>query len=71
MCILCQVRQCCATCKYSHWLCASTHVCNVHGQISVADDYMCPGWNPLVILDPRIGPQVFGALYDEEEVYVH
>jgi len=69
MCIYCQVEQCCATCKYSHWLCASTHVCEPQDYISVAYDYLCPGWEPLVFVLPLLGPQVFGAL-SEEGVYV-
>jgi hypothetical protein len=67
MCIMCQVEQCCATCKYSHWLQASTHICGAQDQISVAGDYICPGWDALVFVLPRLGPQVFGAL---KEVYV-
>jgi len=58
MCGICEVEKNCSTCAQSTFLYGVTHVCD---DVSVAEDYFCEQWGPLIMMT-NWGPQVFGNM---------
>lgn len=67
MCGICEVDKNCSTCAKSTFLCGATHVCAPRDDMSVAEDYFCEEWGPLLFMTAW-GPQVFGNMKTKEVV---